>query len=279
MVRSLTPFLCLVLAACASATDGQDRRRGDGGLSLEWPDGGLERPDASGPLDSLSGTDLSLSGTDLSLSGTDFSLSGTDFSLSGTDLSLSGTDLSLSGTDLATSGGSGVVTGGPCVSGATGATAIRVRWVNAGGSAQVQYEKFGLPDTSPSRVSVAAMSFSYTPPFGDTGLGDGGLILEGSAFIDFEISTEGVGAVDVATLSMRGRSYSTGSSGSFSWQSHTGIGNTPTNFVANSWYEWYSYEIGGAIAPNDGAIRLRVKPGPSSGALVVNQMEICLIAR
>src|SRR5688500_162990 len=48
----------------------------------------------------------------------------------------------------------GPITGGPCLSGQAGATAFRVRWVNGGGRATVQYETHGLPDKSRWKASV-----------------------------------------------------------------------------------------------------------------------------
>src|SRR5262249_12800830 len=155
------------------------------------------------------------------------SASGIDFSTSGIDFSTSGIDFSTSRTDLST-GGSGIVAGGPCTSGATRATAIRVRWVNSGGTATVQYEKLGLPAKSDYNVSAANMSFNYTPSFGDQNLNVGGLEMPGGVFVAFEISTVGITAIDAATFSIYGRSYNTSASGSFSWQSFTGTGATPT---------------------------------------------------
>src|SRR5262245_62360899 len=81
-----------------------------------------------------------------------------------------GDDLARGVRDLA--GGGGIITGGPCASGATGATAIRVRWVNAAGVAQVQYEAFGMPDQTREKVGAYGYQIGFVPPFVDTALAE-----------------------------------------------------------------------------------------------------------
>ena len=177
--------------------------------------------------------------------------------------------------DLAT----GSITGGPCMSGSSGATAFRVRWTDDGGRASVNYEVHGLPDKTRWKVGAFGYGTGYVPQFADPFLGPGGLQLDGSSFIDVELSTAGVHRINSITLSVFGRSYSTGSSGSFNWMTSTGGGATATNYVSNvAPYRWYPADITTAINPDDGRILLRIKAGGSSGSLVVNRLELCIDA-
>ena len=179
--------------------------------------------------------------------------------------------------DLATGG---VITGGPCLSGASGATGIRVRWVDSGGTATVQYEAFGMPDHSREKVGAYGYQIGFTPSFVDPFLGDGGLLLDGSDFVDVELSGVGIASIGSATLAIYGRSYDTTTSGSFSWQSFSDSGATTDGFVSNvAPYRWYAADIGNTVAPGDGGVRVRIKAGPSSEALVVHRIEICLAAQ
>jgi hypothetical protein len=189
-----------------------------------------------------------------------------------------GGDLASGARDLASGGG--VITGGPCASGATGATAIRVRWVNAGGIAQVQYEAFGMPDHSVEKVGAYGYQIGFMPPFVDTALAEGGLQLDSNDFVDIELSARGIASITRATLAIYGRSYAVSASGSFNWLSFTDSGETPTDFVSNvPPYRWYLADIGKTIAAGDAGVRVRIKAGPSSDALAVNRIEICLVAR
>ena len=173
----------------------------------------------------------------------------------------------------------GSITGGPCSSGASGATAFRVRWTDSGGRATVNYEVHGLPDKSRWKVSVYGTGIGFTPQFVDPFLGSGGVQLDGSSFIDVELSTAGVHRMTSATLAVLGRSYSTGSSGSFNWMTFTDFGTTATNYVSNAApYRWYPADATAAIPPDDGRMLIRIKAGGSSGALVVNRLELCIDA-
>ena len=180
------------------------------------------------------------------------------------------------GSDASTGG---VITGGPCISGAQGATAFRIRWTNGGGRATVSYEIEGLPDRSRSKAGAYGYSIGFVPQFVDPYLAQGGLQLDGSSFVDLELSTVGVSSISRATLSIYGRSFNTTASGSFNWQTFVDVGTTPTNFVSNvAPYQWYSADVTSAVAPNDNGMLMRIKAGPSSGALVVNRVELCLVA-
>ena len=169
----------------------------------------------------------------------------------------------------------GVITGGPCLSGAPGQTAYRVQW----NSAYVSYEVNGLPDQN-DHTGVYGYSIGFTPQYVDTYLGDGGVLLNSSDFIDIELSTLGVSSISSITLSLYGRSYATTSSGSFNWQTFEGTGASPSGLVSNSTpYEWYSTDLTSGMSAADGGILLRIKAGPPSSSLVVNRLEICMEAQ
>lgn len=171
--------------------------------------------------------------------------------------------------------------GAGCVSGATGTHAVRFEWAGSGpgSTAYVRYEQNQLPDTSRWRVSAASMSIGYRPEYGDTFLGDGGLVLEGTVFIDVELSTVGLSAIRNVTLAIRGRSYNTTASGSFSWQTFDGTGASPYGSVYNSApYQWYRADATAAFTPGDSGVYLRIRAGPPSGSLIVNRVELCFDA-
>jgi hypothetical protein len=172
-------------------------------------------------------------------------------------------------------------TGGGCVSGATGTHVLRFRWRGSGpgSTAYVDYEANTLPDTSRWRVSAASMSIGYTPRFDDTFLGEGGLDLSGTVFIDVELSTSGLSSISDVSIGIYGRSFATTSSGSFRWQTFSGVGATPSGSVANSApYEWYRGDATAAFVPGDSGVLLRLRAGPPSSALIVNRVEVCFTA-
>jgi len=173
----------------------------------------------------------------------------------------------------------GVITGGPCASGAQGQAAYRIRWIDGGGTADVSYEVDGLPDHSRDHAGAYGYQIGFTPSFVDPYLGDGGLQLDDSDFVDLEITTAGVSTIARATLSIYGRSFNTTTSGSFNWQTFVGTGSSPTDSVSNvAPYRWYSADMTTEIAPNDASTLIRIKAGPSSDVLVVNRIELCLVA-
>jgi hypothetical protein len=174
---------------------------------------------------------------------------------------------------------SGVISGGPCLSGAPGATAYRIRWANGGSTTYPVYETNGLPDHSRDHTGAYGYQIGFTPSYVDMFLGAGGLQLDGSDFVDIEITTAGVSHITSATLAIYGRSYNTTTSGSFNWQTFVGTGSSPTNSVSNTApYVWYSADMTSEIAPNDASTLIRIKAGPSSGSLVVNRIELCMQA-
>lgn len=174
---------------------------------------------------------------------------------------------------------SGLITGGPCLGSAVGATAFRVSWYDSGGRATVRYDVHGLPDKSRWKIIVAGRSIPYTPQWVDPFLGPGGLGLDSSNFIDVELSTAGLSSISNVTISIFGRSYSTGSSGSFNWQTLRGIGSTPLNSVSNvTPYRWYPGDATTEVRAGEAGLLIRIKAGGGSNSLVVNRLEICMVA-
>jgi len=174
---------------------------------------------------------------------------------------------------------SGVITGGACLSGATGATAFRVRWADGGNTAYPVYEVSGLPDPSRSKAGAYGYQIGFTASYVDPFLAQGGLQLDSSDFIDLELSSVGVTTIRSATLALYGRSYNTTASGSFNWQTFEGTGATNSDSVANSApYAWYGGDVAAVLSPGDNKILIRIKAGPSSSSLVVNRVELCLDA-
>jgi len=159
---------------------------------------------------------------------------------------------------------------------------VRFRWTGSGSgsTASVVYEANTLPDTSRWHVSAGNGTIGYTPVFVDPFLGNGGLDLEGSVFMDIEISTAGLTAIDRATIAIFGRSYNTTTSGSFTWQTSAGTGAAPSNLVSNvAPYSWYGADATAAIRPGQSGALVRLRAGPASNALVVNRVEICVDTR
>lgn len=195
----------------------------------------------------------------------------------GTDAT--GTDAGTGNDGAVADGATGVITGGPCISGVAGATAYRIRWANAGGTAQVVYEVDGLPDHSRDHAGAFGFQIGFVPQFVDPFLGEGGLQLDSDDFVDLELTTVGVHAIDRATLSIYGRSFDTTTSGSFNWQTFDGTGSSAIDAVSNvAPYRWYSADMTTEISAGDGMVLVRIKAGPSSGVLVVNRIEICMQA-
>jgi hypothetical protein len=253
MKRSVVA-LVLALVACGHQRPGQNGADASGG-GVDGTAGGV---DARTWHDAASGIDGSATGHDAGVDGS--------------------TAHDAAVTPDAPSGG--IITGGPCISGTSGATAYRVRFANGGGTAYAVYEVNGLPDHSRDHTEAYGYQIGFTPSFVDPYLGDGGVQLDDSDFIDVEISTAGVTSISRATLSIYGRSYNTTASGSFNWQTFDGTGATATDFVSNvAPYQWYSADMTTEIGPGENGVLLRIKSGPSSDALVVNRIELCLVAQ
>ncbi len=95
------------------------------------------------------------------------------------------------------------------------------------------YESTGSPITTATWRARTATGSDSSPSFVDMFLGEGGLQLDDSDFVDLELTTAGISQIASATLSIYGRSYNVDTSGSFNWQTFDGTGATPDNFVSN----------------------------------------------
>jgi hypothetical protein len=110
-------------------------------------------------------------------------------------------------------------------------------------------------------------------------LGEGGLDMGGTTFIDVERSTAVLSRVRTATVSIYGRSFNTTSAGSFSWQTFSGTGATASGSVPNgAAYQWVPGVATAALPADDSSTLLRIRPGPPTNRLVVNRVEICFEA-
>jgi len=263
-------ILTVVAMGCAHSVESGGPPRGDGAI---------EEEDTSTTLDDSGGggDDTSAPGDDTATTTTDTGVATRD---TGTTLRDSG--VADTGTVVTDTGPTGPITGGPCVSGRSGATAIRIRFYNGGGKPTVAYDVWGLPDKTRQKASVYGYTIPYTVPgWADPYLGEGGLQLDSSNFIDIEFSTVGLSSIASATLSLYGRSYSTGTSGSFTWQTSKGVGAEATNIMSNvTPYKWYGTagNVTAWLVPGSGGGLLRIKAGPSSNSLVVNKIELCMEA-
>ena len=243
--------LVCVLVACGPAPRGNG---GDGGGDDDGRDASTDGGDTDGSMTSGDG-------------------GSTDGSPGG--------DGGVTGGDGGTGGDApvGIITGGPCLSGQPGKTAYRVRWAKSGSTAYVVYEVNGLPDKTRDHTGAFGYQIGFTPSYVDPFLAEGGLQLDGSDFVDIELTTVGVSQITSAKLAIYGRSFNTTASGSFNWQTFDGTGSTPTNAVSNvAPYAWYAGDMTTEISPNDNGVLIRIKAGPNSGSLVVNRIELCMQA-
>ncbi len=160
----------------------------------------------------------------------------------------------------------------PCLRG-TGWAAFRFKY---SGSTSARVEALGLPDTS-NFEAVPARATSFT----DT-LHGGGIEIASGNWILIRFSLVGLTTIRSATLSIYGRSYSTGSSGSFdAWSPLYGSIKSPTNSLSNAWpYSWSSVDYTSNVRIGDapGLTGIRLYAGPSSNDLVINTVELCLDA-
>ncbi len=180
------------------------------------------------------------------------------------------------------SGTIGPITGGPCRSGAAGATAFRIHWADGSGTAYIDQTTDGLPDHSRGTAGAYGYQIGFTPSYVDMFLGDGGVALDSSDFIDLDLSTAQLASISSATLAIYGRSYDTTTDGSFNWQTFDGdgYGETPSDFVSNvAPYQWYAADMTNELVAGNANETIRIKAGPSSSSLVVNQVELCVTAQ
>ena len=205
----------------------------------------------------------------------------TDGNGNGGDGGTTGGDGSVTGGDASTSSDApiGIITGGPCLSGQPGQTAYRMRWAQSGSTAYPVYEVNGLPDKSRDKTGAYGYVIGFTASYVDPFLAQGGLQLNSSSFVDIELSMAGITSIQSAKLALYGRSFNTTASGSFNWQTFDGTGSTATNAVSNAApYAWYAGDMTTELTAGDNGVLLRIKAGPSSGALVVNRIELCMQA-
>jgi hypothetical protein len=138
----------------------------------------------------------------------------------------------------------------------------------------------GLPDRSRDHAGAYGYQIGFVPRYVDPFLAQGGLDLNADDFVDLEMSTVGLTSITSATLAVYGRSFAVSTNGSFNWQTFDGTGAAPTDLVSNvPPYAWYRADMTTEIRPGDPNVLVRVKAGPSSGSLVVNRIEICMVAR
>jgi hypothetical protein len=159
----------------------------------------------------------------------------------------------------------------PCLAGA-GWAAFRFKY---DGSTSARLQAFGLPDSS-NWEAVPGRPASF-----DDALHGGGLNIGGGNFILIRFSLVGLTTINSATLSVYGRSYSTGSSGSFEGWSpiHSPSIKSPVNSVSNAWpYRWTSVDYTANVVVGDppGLTGIRLYAGPSSSTLIINTVELCI---
>lgn len=160
----------------------------------------------------------------------------------------------------------------PCMRG-TGWAAFRFHY---SGSTSASIDALGLPDRS-NFEAVPARSTSFTDA-----LHGGGIEIASGNWILIRFSVVGLTSIRGATLSIYGRSYNTGASGSFdAWSPIYGSITSPTNSISNAWpYTWTSVDYSGNVKVGDapGLTGIRLYAGPSSNNLVINTVELCLDA-
>ena len=100
--------------------------------------------------------------------------------------------------------------------------------------------------------------------------------MTGTVFFDVELSTQGLGDVQLASIAIFGRSYNTTTSGSYRWMSFSGSGAYPHGGVSNSApYQWYIADATTALPSGDNGILLWIENNGPSGAIVVSRIELC----
>lgn len=168
------------------------------------------------------------------------------------------------------------VTGGACLSGANGATGVRILFKNVKGEALATREKFGLPEDASFKASAYTVT-GDAAEYGDPNFG-GGADIRGDGYVDIHFSTRGLPPVRTATIAIRARSLDTGDSGSFAWQVGAASGNTKPDGISVVPYAWICAEITDALPIDDKDALLRLKAGPTSMALCIDRIELCLDA-
>ena len=160
----------------------------------------------------------------------------------------------------------------PCMRG-TGFAAFRFHYSPGSGTNAI-VDAFGLPDNT-NWQAVPAFATSVV----DAGNG-GGINIAGGNWLLIRFSVAGLSRISGATFSIRGRSYSVGSSGSFeAWSPIYGSATTPINSVSNAWpYAWTSVDYTGFVEVGDppGLTGIRLYARGNSNNLVINTVELCI---
>ena len=139
------------------------------------------------------------------------------------------------------------------------------------GSTSARLEAIGLPDKTFSASAVRATSYTDELHGGGIELGSGNWLL-------ILYSFAGLTHVNSATLAVYGRSYSTGSSGSFEAWSPAGPSiSSPVNSVSNAWpYTWTAIDFTPIADPTLMPYGIRLYPRGSSSNLVISTVELCI---
>jgi hypothetical protein len=134
---------------------------------------------------------------------------------------------------------------------------------------------YSLPDSSNWQ---AVPAYPNSASWQDA-LHGGGINIASGNWILIRYSVVGLTQIKKATLSMYGRSYSTGSSGSFNaWSPIYGDNPSPTNSVSNAWpYAWTTIDFTGVqVGDTPGLTGIRFYSGPNSSNLIINTVELCI---
>lgn len=263
---------------------GEDDASTDEGGSSRL-DGGADARALEGPPDGASSDAAAADASDAAHAGDAAASDAGDASDAGPagDAATDAGDAGDAGADAADAGGGTDPNPGGCVSGAMGTHVARFRWAGSGANspAYVQYEANNLPDQTRWKAGAYSRGgVGYQPRFSDTFLGAGGLEMGSANFIDVELSTAQLSKITRVTLSILGRSFSTGSSGSFEWMTFDGAGAAPSGLVSNATpYAWYSVDATSGFVPGNAGVLLRISPGAPSRALIVNKVELCFETR
>ena len=154
---------------------------------------------------------------------------------------------------------------GPARRALPAATAIRVHWVNSGGTATVSYDAFGMPDHAREKVGSygTGLHRQLHARVRRHRLAAGGLLLDGGDFIDIELSGGSIARSprDAGAVRTQLRHHH---AGSFSWLSFSDSGETDTDFVSNAPpYHWYKADIANTVEAGDAGVLVRVSSGRS----------------
>ena len=166
----------------------------------------------------------------------------------------------------------GPVTGGPCASGASGATLLRVRIDDVQGQAEVVYEADGTANHA-GYAGIYGYVVGFTPAYFDD-IGGGGLSLDSHDFVDLTTSTAAISHLQTMTVAIYGRAIA-GHTG-WHWQSSLAAGQTAVDLVGDTVpYAWYTADVTPAFQAGDGHAFVRIKTLDSQNAIIASRIELC----